>query len=220
MHSFALLALLALCAVSMAGFLPDPCLRAPEGYDKCHENFEKKFGLHRAELDTKNLYTGMVETNLVGGDIGGRPDPKILPKYEDCIFDCLKRRECKGFTWDIESRECFLKEGGWISESNSHRISGKIDANEDRAGKPEQKVDDKDGEDRRRKDNYDCPGNDFEEFDGVQLGDCERRCRRQEHHHREQTCRGIAYDPTASHCWLKFKMDNCHPTGNRITIFM
>ena len=72
----------------------------------------------------------MVETNLVGGDIGGRPEPKILRKYEDCVFDCLKRRECKGFTWDTESRECFLKEGGWKEQSNSRRISGKIGESE------------------------------------------------------------------------------------------
>jgi len=309
MHSFAWLTLLALCAVSMASMVYDPCLSTPNP-TKCREDNAKRFGLNRAEFDTNlelkdrgeadigSLYSRFSETNFVGGDIGGGPDPKIRDNYEDCVFDCIETSNCKGFTWDIESRECFLKEGdwkvrekgnrisglvkkhvwdiyhrlpnvqlvgggiggrrdftrkenvescavhclktplcrgftygvrdhqcfvkegGWTEEQHDDRISGTIVKSEDRMLEGASAGDDKDDEDRRRKDNYDCPGNDFEEFDGIRLDDCERRCRRQEHHHREQKCRGIAYDPTASHCWLKFKMDNCHPIGNRITIFM
>jgi len=109
MQSFALKVVVALCAVSMAFADKNRADRADN-----------------ADVDINGLYTRMGETNLHGGDIGGRPDPKIVDKYEDCIFDCIETPECKAFTWDIERHECYTKRGGWTVQESSSRISGLV----------------------------------------------------------------------------------------------
>lgn len=83
--------------------------------------------IHRSGKVTKHLsdmYIRMENIEFVGGEIRGRRDSTIQRSADHCARQCMETSLCKGFTWELATSQCFLKEGGWTEEQNFGKISG------------------------------------------------------------------------------------------------
>lgn len=123
-----------------------------------------------------------LDTDAPGSDYK-RGDP---PSFSSCQERCGAETACRAFSYNVTKRVCFLKTKGNIPLiPHSEAIAGrKIAGNHFTISK-----------------NQDAPGYDYERFDPLSSGDCQRLCAA------DPGCRAFSYNVTKQVCFLKNRGD-------------
>jgi S1-C subfamily serine protease len=112
-----------------------------------------------------------------------RADP---PSFSSCQDRCAADATCQAFSYNVTKRVCFLKNKGNIPLTpHSEAVTGrKIGSQQFSISK-----------------NQDAPGYDYERFDPLSSGDCQRLCAA------EPECKAFSYNVPKQVCFLKTKAD-------------